>query len=83
MAKVSPHSGNPDYRYQWTIEDFRKIVSLWSTTNTAELAKMLGKSRAAISSIATRLRKEGIHIPRKRINGKFEELMKQLKSELK
>jgi GcrA cell cycle regulator len=48
----------------WTAEETRELIRLWSTTSAAQIAKHLQRPRDAVSAKAARLRDEGVPLPR-------------------
>jgi biotin operon repressor len=60
----------------WTMEDLDKMTKLWDTKTSEELAKDLHCKQSAVISMAIKLRKAGIKLQRKRMNGYIDTLIK-------
>lgn len=55
-----------DHGHRWTDAKLRKLIGLWmSGVDTKEVAAALGTTAHAVNKLVTRLRSEGIPLPRK------------------
>ncbi len=68
---------------QWTKTDLKKFLSLWESKTGNQLAKEFGVSRNYINAIATKFRKNGFALPKKRAAGVLDGLIKEVISEIK
>lgn len=67
--------------YLWTKEKIRKVLELWDTKTTQELADDLGTTKMSISFIAAVLRKEGAPLTRKTSSGHIRKLAREVLDE--
>lgn len=67
----------------WTKEEFKTVMTLWSSKSTQEIADELGRKTHGISSIAQLLRKAGLDLPKKHRNGYLNNLIEEFKVDLK
>lgn len=68
--------------HSWTKEDIKKIIKLWSSKSTIDLAKDIGIDPAQVSYLAGQIRKSGYKLPRKTVKGQLQTLIKDVISEL-
>lgn len=55
-----------DHGHRWTDKELRKMIGLWMQgVDTAEIATRMKKTISALNKMATRLRNDGIPLPRK------------------
>lgn len=64
--------------HQWTKSELTEVISLWDKETVQGLADRLGLNKTQIQQIATRFRKMGVKLTRKRQNGYLDTLMKEV-----
>ena len=60
-----------------------RVIDLWESSTLDELAEEIGAPRYSISSMAKRIRKNGVDLTKKRRGGYIESLVKEVISEYK
>jgi hypothetical protein len=68
---------------QWTADDIKKVITVWQTKTTKELAVELNKTTEEVNYIAAQIRKSGYDLPRKRKKGYIQPLIVSVISKLK
>lgn len=69
-------------KHSWTKEDIKKIIKLWSSKTTKDLADEIGVSTGQIGYIAMNIRKSGYKLPRKTVKGQLRTLIGEVIEEL-
>lgn len=67
----------------WTKGEMSDLVKLWNTTDMEVLERKLGRSKATIQGMLKKMRSAGIDIPKKRVTGYIDTLVKDFARELK
>lgn len=67
----------------WTKEEIKMVIRYWEEMNTQDLAKKLGIEKSQLSTMAVALRKAGVKLSRKRIQGYIQPLIEEVKRELR
>lgn len=70
--------------HSWTKEEIRKVLDLWETKSTIEVATELGVRREQVQYISAALRKAGFKLPRKKSSrgSHLRNLIQELHSEI-
>lgn len=66
----------------FTKEDVKKVIGLWDTHATKDIAKEIGRKTCSVTYIANALKKEGYLLPKKSVRYRFNILIKEVVSEL-
>jgi len=66
----------------WTKDEILTVLKMWQSHSVRQIADELGREDWQIANIAFRLRKEGANIPKKRVKGEFEHMIREVLSEL-
>lgn len=73
---------NQPRNYESNTKDIiRKLIDLWETKSTRDIAEELGVELGRVSYLATQIRKEGYDLPRKYIRGVTRKLIKEVLAE--
>jgi len=65
----------------WTKEELKTFINIWESCTATELAIQFGVSNATILAIASKFRKEGYPLTKKRQNGNLNGLIKEVIAE--
>lgn len=74
--------GEKQAHHLWTKDEIRMLYTIWNEHSVEEVSTMLGIDKAKISYMATLMRKQGFPLQKKRVTGKTDLMLKELKSEL-
>ena len=65
-------------RQLWTKNEIKTVMTLWETATTQQIAEKLKRKPSQVSAIAVKIRKMGFDLPRKRINGYLDTLLREV-----
>lgn len=83
MKKVQKNQiGKNYFRYTWTKESLKSVINLWESKTLDEISKELGVNIQNVIYIASRIRKAGYDLPRKKKRGTVDLLIKEVIKEL-
>lgn len=72
---------------EYTKSDFKKVLELWATSSTQEIADVLSKNGTnckpnQVTYIAGVIRKAGFKLPKKEIHGQSQKLAREVLEEM-
>lgn len=70
-------------KHMWTKDEILKVIKLWNSKTTNDLAKELNVATHQIQALATQIRKSGYALPRKLVKGRLRSLIEEVTRGLK
>ncbi len=80
---VRPYKRTRSANHMWTRAQLNDVITLWDSETVQALADRIGVTKNQVQQIATRFRKMGVKLARKRQNGYLETLMKEVARSVK
>jgi hypothetical protein len=68
---------------QWTKEELARLMKIWDKSTLEQVCDELGRNKAQIHAMAKLLRQNGLSLPRKRVLGYTQHLVREFVSEFK
>jgi len=68
--------------YEWTKENIKKVIEMWDTKSTREIAESLGVKQDKVSHLVAALKKHGIPMRRKYGHWPTTAFIKEIKNEM-
>lgn len=67
----------------WTKDELKKVLKMWDSKTTEEIAEELGVKKVQVQGIANKFRKLGVKLAKKHRVGYMNNLMKEVIKEMK